>query len=439
DELVWSNITPNETKPLSRSEHAMAYDRINEKLLLFGGSGEGLVDDDTWEWDGLNWNKLTEEIPGLRYGHSMAYNSTTGNIMLFGGYDHYEHPSGYFYDDTWEWNGSVWEQKTSADTPSARYRHAMAYDSSRDIVVLFGGVGFSMSNQDTWEWNGTNWVQRTGNTCSGINCYVCAESTCPSLYEQAAMVFDKKSGKTLLFGGRNYDGSNDETWEWDGIIWNKLDPENKPSARYSHTMTYDELRERVMLFGGEGGHQKSDELWEWSGTNWILHDPVKKPLPRTRHSIAYDSTRNKVILFGGLPGGAETWSWDTGAKDKPVQIINVAFASAGITDFNIQSLSVMFNAGGNGEKNGSLKNGADLLVWKDGQWVKVGYNEADPDNLSPVLWETEDVFEILNLLNSGSRKFNFAVTPAGTNGTLAEMGSVSTDYVEVAVRYKISD
>jgi len=55
------------------------------------------------------------------------------------------------------------------------------------------------------------------------------------------------------------------------------------------------------------------------------------------------------------------------------------------------------------------------------------------------LWETEDVFEILNLLNSGSRKFNFAVTPAGTNGTLAEMGSVSTDYVEVAVRYKISD
>ncbi len=439
ENITWSDITPSEINPSERrAGHSMVYDINKGVSLLFGGERGSLVYNDTWAWNGINWNKLTEGTPPLRYGHSMAYNTVSGSTILFGGYDYFEHPSGYFYDDTWEWNGTSWTQKNPVSKPSTRYYHSMTYDVLRNIVVLFGGTGNSMSNQETWEWNGTDWVQRTGNTCTGTNCYICSESTCPSHYSDAAMVYDKERKKTVLFGGRNYDGSNDETWEWDGVIWNKLNPENKPSARSSHAMTYDASRERVMLFGGQrpgSGHQYSDELWEWNGINWSLQNPVKRPLPRKGHAMSYDLTRNKVVLLGGSPGSDETWEWDAGFNDKPVQIVNIAFDSSGITDLNIQSLSVLFNAGGYGEFSNSTKTGVDLLVWRDNHWAKVSYNDADTDSISPVVWETDNIFEILAMLNGGIRKFNFAVTPSGTNGYLVNMSSVATDYVEVAVRY----
>ena len=39
--------------------------------------------------------------------------------------------------------------------PGARFAHAMAYDSQREVVVLFGGAPTpGTALDDTWEWNG---------------------------------------------------------------------------------------------------------------------------------------------------------------------------------------------------------------------------------------------------------------------------------------------
>src|SRR5438876_261777 len=46
-------------------------------------------------------------------------------------------------------------------SPPARSSTAMAFDSTRGRVVLFGGyVGGTLSLGDTWERDGTAWVQR---------------------------------------------------------------------------------------------------------------------------------------------------------------------------------------------------------------------------------------------------------------------------------------
>jgi pimeloyl-ACP methyl ester carboxylesterase len=62
--------------------------------------------------------------------------------VLFGGF-----PS---YGGTWEWNGSSWTQ-VGTNGPT-RWSHAMAYDSARARVVLFGGSSGSVRMNDTWEW-----------------------------------------------------------------------------------------------------------------------------------------------------------------------------------------------------------------------------------------------------------------------------------------------
>jgi len=58
--------------------------------------------------------------------------------------------------DIWEWTGTGFEQRTrppQANWPAARSDFAMAFDSVRGRVVLFGGAvrGFALS--DLWEWD----------------------------------------------------------------------------------------------------------------------------------------------------------------------------------------------------------------------------------------------------------------------------------------------
>ena len=89
------------------------------------------------------WTKVTP-IPTPRSDHAMAYDSARQRVVLFGGDLGY---SGYF-GETWEWDGANWTQVSSGG-PSARSRHAMAYDSARQRVVLFGGYGGDRFD-DTW-------------------------------------------------------------------------------------------------------------------------------------------------------------------------------------------------------------------------------------------------------------------------------------------------
>ena len=49
---------------------------------------------------------------------------------------------------------------TPVDGPTPRFGQSMAYDTSTNQTILFGGVDANGSFQsDTWEWTGDNWVE----------------------------------------------------------------------------------------------------------------------------------------------------------------------------------------------------------------------------------------------------------------------------------------
>jgi hypothetical protein len=113
--------------------------------VLFGGYGYGLPTllSDTWEWDGIDWSLRTPSAsPTPRSGHAMAYDSARSRVVLFGGGQ---------LSDTWEWNGSNWAERFPSDAPAGRSSHALAYDSARGRQVLFGG-GSGGYLSDTWEY-----------------------------------------------------------------------------------------------------------------------------------------------------------------------------------------------------------------------------------------------------------------------------------------------
>jgi hypothetical protein len=93
--------------------------------------------------------------PPSRHGHAMVYDAGRQRVVLFGGRTI---DFGSTFNDTWEYDGTTWMQRTPATAPSGRARHAMAYDSTHQVTVLFGGTtNFGSILNDTWLWNGTTW------------------------------------------------------------------------------------------------------------------------------------------------------------------------------------------------------------------------------------------------------------------------------------------
>jgi hypothetical protein len=68
-------------------------------------------------------------------------------------------------EDMWMWDVQRWtEIKLTGPTPGKRYSPAMAFDASRGVIVLSGGLevkgrGEIAAFDDVWEWNGSRWTR----------------------------------------------------------------------------------------------------------------------------------------------------------------------------------------------------------------------------------------------------------------------------------------
>ena len=53
----------------------------------------------------------------------------------------------------------------------------------------------------------------------------------PPARDGAAMAFDSTNNHTILFGGYSNGQLINDTWSWDGTKWTELFPSNSPSGR----------------------------------------------------------------------------------------------------------------------------------------------------------------------------------------------------------------
>jgi hypothetical protein len=287
DGASWADVT---RVPIRRFHHAMAYDSARGRVVLFGGlnGANGLAD--TWEWDGALWEDVTPVVsPPARYGHALAYDSARGRVVLFGG--HTRTPDGTLLADTWEWDGATWENVTPAGSPPARYQHAMAYDIARGRTVLFGGDDRDLGGPlaDTWEWDGARWANHVF-------------SPGPGNREGHAMAYDSARARVVLFGGAHGRTRFADTWVWNGIDWADVTPSPSPAGRAHHDLAYDNAHDRVILFGGLDSTIRTiyADTWAWDGDAWVNVTPAMSPRGISAHAMTYDGTRGRVVLLGGL-------------------------------------------------------------------------------------------------------------------------------------------
>lgn len=243
------------------------------------------------------WVQRQDIGPSSRVDHALAYESARSRVVLFGGDRGASPPLG----DTWSWDGSYWTQ--IADTgPSPRHGHSLCDFPPLQHLVLFGGAAGAELRGDTWAFDETAWVQ--------------VADTGPSPRSLHSVAYDIARNVIVLFGGRGGGSIHGDTWTWDGQDWTELQDVG-PSPRSRHAMAFDSIRNQVILFGGaDGSGNGLNDTWAWDGSAWTQVADIG-PEPRAGASIAGAS---RIVLFGGVssidPSASvppvvygDTWEW----------------------------------------------------------------------------------------------------------------------------------
>ena len=292
----WECHDPDPYYPPELFDHAMAFNPENQTTLLYGGSGQSSwpISTETFEWNGNAWTGYELSVtPGLVWKHRLAYMDVLDGIVLYGGSpDHYAH----FYLQMWLYRDHTWTQLHPATTPGRRQSFGMVHDTWRDRLVLFGGIIdydewlSSTVTDETWEFDGTNWTRMN-------------PAHHPPALEDPSMTFDSCRGVTVLFSGLGQSNWHDGTWEYNGLDWTRIEPATtSPSVRYACGFCFDESRCRTIIHGGAKNLMPGyKETWEWDGYDWYKITPFQVPdsFYFVGSSMAYDSTRDCSVLYGG--------------------------------------------------------------------------------------------------------------------------------------------
>jgi hypothetical protein len=277
----------------------MAFDEARGVCVLFGGIWD-LPKNDTWVWDGHVWTIMSNTGPAARSGHSMVYDTNSNRVILFGGSTHAS-GSLTFLNDTWAWDGSRWTLLApgGSGAPAPRDDFALAYDSARNRIVLFGGNTGTGTLGDTWEFDGTVWSEvETRNS--------------PAARSEHTMAFDPVRGVTVMYGGLSQ-GLAADPWEWDGTAWTERSASSDAGGRFLHHLMFDPTLGEVVSIGGasENATFPAWPAWKWNGTTWqAVGSPTPEPLRVPGADMAYDSQRERSVVFGGQSAPPDTWEFD---------------------------------------------------------------------------------------------------------------------------------
>ncbi len=442
----WSEVAVSGPRPTAREDHAMTYDSSREVVVVHGGrerwNGPRLGD--SWEFDGQRWIRVADEWrgPTPRSSHTLTYFPTTGEILAISGRDQLETtrtpvPKPMYESvsngDVWSWDGQIWTQRNGMVLrPAPREEAKVAYDETRENLVLHGGVSNEggagqVLMRDTWVWNGSAWRHMSSDGPPGA----------PSL-----MGYDSDREVVLMKAA-------DQIWKWGGLYWERIDDDSievsdhnssydetkwkslarksgSPTPRVGQTIVYDEARHQSVLFGGEvqddlGPGESGDtwvrehgrwtkaadaedapehtgdfamvydrerevsilfaeeSTWQWDGEKWSeFEDLAPSPPLRSGHAMAYDEERAAVILFGGKDEDGELlqdlWTFD-GEGWEELESDELPSARSGHSMVWDSDREVVLLLGGVDADENLL---GETWTWKDEEWEMVADEDGGP-------------------------------------------------------------
>jgi hypothetical protein len=282
--------------PGERSRAQFVWDGLG--LLLTGGSAAR--GGELWRFQNGDWSELPGGGPVPRRDAGLHWDPIRGHGVLFGGLLTSQIPTGVPIGDTWIFDGRWRHYAGSA--PSARSHAAMAWSAVDNALLLYGGLP---TPNDTWNWTGQAWVQRT-------------PATTPPSRLFPALAADPTGG-VLLFGGTTGTASLGDQWRWNGTDWSQQTPAVMPSPRTWPLAALDPLRNVVVLASGYDASQSLQDTWEWNGNTWQQRatTPFYVGTHNERMCFRPDTGRIRVEAYTQFEWDGSVWT--TGNVTQPYE------------------------------------------------------------------------------------------------------------------------
>jgi hypothetical protein len=241
----WAEIS-SETTPVARFNHRMVYLPLNRSIFLFGGCRNSDYErlGDTWLYylDNSTWEEVSPTVnPSARSDPALCYDSLKNRVLLFGGYN-YDHIK---LNDLWVYypNNNSWTELAPSSSPPSEYGHSLIYRNNGGEVYTFGRNP-AVARNEFWEYNTSAnlWVQMT------------ATSPKPSYRYWHNMKYSNNSDVCFLFGGSSYSVDMDDSWIFNFTTdsWTEIQSDNNPPSRVVFSMCHDSLRDQIYIYGGNG-------------------------------------------------------------------------------------------------------------------------------------------------------------------------------------------
>lgn len=312
DGARWEFLLPNQELP-DRTDLALAWNPLRRRVMAFGGLGNN----ETWEWDGATWAQLRPSVaPECGHQPSLVYDPTTRHMLLSCTF-----VSSSSVPQLWSFDGVTWRQRPSPPTalrllvdaptrtvlgldwgghthrwdgarfhevgpaPPIRTGYTLGVDPLTGGAVVLAGTGQAAFEIGVWRWSRTEWRLDPAPVPAPVG---------------AEAAFDKRRNRLVLTGG-GVNAVTGETWEWDGVSWERK--WNPPPWLITPSLATGDGG--VWLAGLVGAEQR---VFEFSQRAWKT-GPTLPSTPAAFH-LAFDVDAQRLYAIGARDPGAETFVLD---------------------------------------------------------------------------------------------------------------------------------
>lgn len=262
---TWTLLRPA-IAPTSRGDGMFAYDSRADLFVLFGGwhempNGTYVRLDDTWVFS-LSADVWTLRHPGLapspRSDSEVAYDPVDDAVLVVGGFN-----GTAYLGDVWSYSpgSDLWAPRSSGVEPSRRADGRMVYVASQGRFLLFGGNDFSGPDlsfhhlSDTWSYN---WSSNAWTPLS--------ETVHPEARDYPILALDPSAGQVLLTSGFGNGTSLADLWGFNlaNGAWADLTPAFSPPARFAAAGGFDLADNLLVVFGGANDTSLRSDTWHYT-------------------------------------------------------------------------------------------------------------------------------------------------------------------------------
>jgi len=314
----WSVIPTSGSVPATLSP-GMVYDARDGYVVLYGGylmaTIPAPVTNQTWSYRGGTWSNLTatSSAPTAVDFSNLVFDASDNYVLLDDELGLSGSPNGTLWT-TWSFANGTWSNLTTTAGPAPpSFFGGMTYDVRDQYVVYFGGetLADQLTNA-TWTFHSGAWSNISGNVTNA-----------PGGRLGFGTTYDSSRQAVLLYGGlvqlyvANWSEYGGDTWEYANGTWTQIasngtvyNPQawNTPSMN----MVYDPADNETVLFGANISQSSGTAVtWTFSSNTWTVAAPVFASAALTTdvgRAVTFDVTRSVnsgglSYAYAGLPPG----------------------------------------------------------------------------------------------------------------------------------------